>query len=141
MGIYEKGKLTWEFMKYSVNYYKELRNKIKSTFIQLEKEGVERVVFCGMGEIAEIAYITLQESQLQLIAIIDDEKAGEKFFGCKVLPFSKIKELNLDMVIITLIDIKDDIAQRLIDLGIGAEKLILFSGHRLPIFHQVPFDE
>lgn len=141
MGIYEKGKLTWEFMKYSVNYYKELRSKIKGTFVQLEKEGVERVVFCGVGEIAEIAYITLQESQLQLIAIIDDEKAGDKFLGWKVFPFSKIKELNPDMVVITSLDIKDDIAQRLVDLGIGTEKLLLFSGHRLQVFHQVALGE
>jgi DNA-binding MarR family transcriptional regulator len=131
MGIYEKAKLTWEFMKYSIDYYKELRGTIKKTFLELEKKGMGKVVFCGISEIAEIAYITLQESSIKLIGIIDDDKAGEKFLGWKVLPFARIKDINPDVIIITSIENKDEIGQKLLDLGIEAKKILLFSGHHL----------
>ncbi len=141
MGIYEKAKLTWEFMKYSIDYYKELRGTIKKTFLELENKGAKKVIFCGISEVAEIAYITLQESHIKLIGIIDDEKAGEKFLGWKVLPFSKIKDLNPDIIVITSIENKDDIGQKILDLGVDPKKIILFSGQQLRAVQKISLSD
>ncbi len=139
MGIYEKAKLTWEFMKYSIDYYKELRGTIKKTFLELENKGAKKVIFCGISEVAEIAYITLQESHIKLIGIIDDEKAGEKFLGWKVLPFSKIKDP--DIIVITSIENKDDIGQKILDLGVDPKKIILFSGQQLRAVQKISLSD
>ena len=77
-GIAEKSTLTYEYMKYSFNFYKDLRSNFKKVFIAIEKEKASRIVFYGAGEIAEIAYLSLQETTLDLVEIVDDFKVGNK---------------------------------------------------------------
>ena len=50
----------------------------------------------------EVAYITLQGSNMKLVGIVDDEmKGGRKVFGYKVVGPKEVKKLNPDAILIT----------------------------------------
>lgn len=53
------------------------------------------IVFYGTGELAEIAYIGLQRTDLRLVGVVDDGCA-EPFFGLPVLPPERLRATDLD---------------------------------------------
>jgi DNA-binding MarR family transcriptional regulator len=124
-GIAEKSTLTYEYMKYSFNFYKDLRSNLKKVFLAIEKEEAKRIVFYGAGEIAEIAYLSLQETRLDLVEIVDDFKVGKNFFGKEVKPAAFINDTTYDRVIVTSLASKEKIHEKACKLGVAEEKLIL----------------
>lgn len=124
-GMAEKSQLAYEYMKYSFNFYKDLRLRLKKVFLAIEKDEAKKIVFYGAGEIAEIAYLSLQETRLDLIAIVDDLKVGKNFFGKEVKPVEIMKDITYDLVIVAALASKEKIYKRALELGITEEKLIL----------------
>lgn len=124
-GIAEKSKLTYEYMKYSFNFYKDLRLRIKKVFLSIEKDEAKKIVFYGAGEIAEIAYLSLKETKLDLVAVVDDFKVGKNFFGVKVKPVELIKDIAYDLVIVAALASKEKIYKKARGLGVAEEKLVL----------------
>lgn len=114
-GFSEKTRLAYHFLEYTVNYYIRLKKNISSKLAVFSKDGIRRVVYYGAGEVMEVAFLTLHETDLELLGIIDDdkEKQGEKMFGFAIRGPEGIKELKPDAVIITSMRYKDRIAQNL----------------------------
>ena len=42
---------------------------------------VRDIAFCGVDEVTEIAYLSLRETDLRLVAVMDDAAWGQDFFG------------------------------------------------------------
>lgn len=124
-GIAEKSTLTYEYMKYSFNFYRNLRSGFNKILSAIEKEKASKIIFYGAGEIAEIAYLSLQETRLDLVAIVDDFKVGKNFFGKEVKPAEFIKDIDYDRIIIAALASKEKIYEKARELGIAEEKLIL----------------
>jgi FlaA1/EpsC-like NDP-sugar epimerase len=64
---------------------------------------VKRVVFYGVGDEMEIAYSTLQGSEMKLVGILDEdvETQGIKVFGHKVVSPKEVKNLKPDAILIS----------------------------------------
>lgn len=123
-GMYEKTRLTYEYIVFSLGFYKETRSKFKKMFDQLRSQGKERVFLIGAGELAEIAIITLQDSDLSLASLIDTAMAGKKFMGIPVKDFSSLEGASsFDMVIITKQNCDKNI-QKLIPKHIPSKNII-----------------
>lgn len=118
-GFAEKTKLTYDLLHDYTRVYREARKNLKLLFHELQKNGMKRVLFAGADEVAEIAYITLQEATLELAAVVDTtEDAGKDFFGRKVLDITAIAETPHDCVVITTYVKKDRVYQELIKNGV-----------------------
>jgi DNA-binding MarR family transcriptional regulator len=100
-GFAEKSRLAYDLLQDSTRIYREAKNNYRQLFSELERAGVKRIVFAGADEVAEFAYITLQETGLELAGVVDDEKAGRKFFIHDIRPLSEIGQLRYDQVIVT----------------------------------------
>jgi len=100
-GLALKARLTYEYVTGSLRFYQEARTRLKAALDRLEQEGVRRVAFLGAGDLAEIAYLTIQESGLEFAGIFDDAKAGEIFFGHKVLPESGLANSGAERLLYT----------------------------------------
>ena len=124
-GIAEKGALTLEYMKYSFNYYREFRERIRKAFQEASKNGVKKLVFYGAGEVGKLSYLILQENGMELAGVVDDLKEGKDFFGRKVAGIEALKEFEFDRIFITALSSKEDIYQKLIREGIPEDKIIL----------------
>ncbi len=86
-GIAEKSRLAYRHLSYFTNLYKITRQDYLTLFRSLEAAGVKQVIFCGVDEVTEIAYLSLTETGLELASVIDDEHIGSGFFDMKVDSF------------------------------------------------------
>jgi DNA-binding MarR family transcriptional regulator len=119
-GMGMKAKLTLKYLAYNVRLYTDLKNLFARKLLEMEKKGVKNVVFYGIGDEMEVAYVTLQGVNLDLVGIVDDdeEKQGMKLFGYRVKRAEEIPSLRPDGVLITSLTDADRIFEglkRLID--------------------------
>jgi len=64
-GIAEKTRLTYEHMTYSLNLYRRARQTLRESLGLLAECGAKRIALYGIGEAAELAYLTLKELGLE----------------------------------------------------------------------------
>ncbi|MFH1148741.1 MAG: winged helix-turn-helix transcriptional regulator [Pseudomonadota bacterium] len=84
-GISERACLTLEYFDHSLEYYREIRNHIRSKLSELEKEQVKDVILYGMGELTELTYICMQNSPVNLLGVVDGGPIEQKsFFGFQI---------------------------------------------------------
>ena len=100
-GFAEKTRLTYHLLQDYTRIYREAKNNYRTLFHTLEQEGIRTILFAGSDEVAEFAYITLQESDLELVGVVDDDHIGEKFFGREVQPITAVIGMPCDAIIIT----------------------------------------
>ncbi len=122
-GFAEKGRLALRLLQHYTEIYHHARTTLKDLFRQLEAEGKRTVVFAGSDEVAEIAYLTLQETDLQLVAVFDDEKAGEEFFSYRIHSLNKLSNFQYDAVVVVSFVKRKNLMERLKILGVP-EKVI-----------------
>src|SRR5438552_12450873 len=60
-GIAEKSRLTYEYLQFSLWLYKQTRGTLTGTLRPLIDTGLKRFALYGVGEPAELAYLTLRE--------------------------------------------------------------------------------
>ncbi len=126
-GASEKTRLTYEYIQHSYNFYKEARQKLRDLYSGLEKQGVSRIVFYGAGDLAEIAYLSLQETNIELVAVFDDEKNGNRFMRYTVGHPDRMVSLTFDKILITSLNSKEYIYKKIADLGLSSESVVQIS--------------
>ena len=87
-GISAKAQLTRDYVRESVRFYRQTRDRIGEQLSELSaalsaSEAHPPVVFYGTCEVAEIAYLCLQSTTLQLIAVVDANR-DRPFFSIDV---------------------------------------------------------
>ena len=122
-GAAEKARLTCVYIQHTLEFYKTAREKLRKVFQSLIDRGAVRVVFYGATDLAEIAYISLKETPLQLVGVVDETKAGQHFVWGAVQELSTLKELAFDIVLVTLADAGEDVTQKLSAYGVSSETI------------------
>jgi hypothetical protein len=97
---------------------------MEDLYAVLETEGVKRIVFYGAGELAEIAYLSLHQSCIELVAVVDDGRVGKKFLQFTVVHPDQIQTLWFDKILITSINITEFIFEKLATMGISANRVV-----------------
>jgi DNA-binding MarR family transcriptional regulator len=98
-GILEKSRLTYEYIHHSLGFYTQTRAKLKNILHQLESQDVRTLAFFHANEIAEIAYLSIQETKMELVAVIDNAKAGEKFMDFTIVSSAAISSISFDRLL------------------------------------------
>jgi len=114
-GFAEKSRLAYQHLTYFTGLYTVARQDYLDLFRDLETEGVREIVFCGVDEMAEIAYLSLQETRLQLVRVMDQGEPAGEFFGRKVQP---IDSSMVRPVIITSLKRQESLREELYRAGI-----------------------
>jgi DNA-binding MarR family transcriptional regulator len=123
-GAAEKTRLTYEYIQYSYNFYKEARQKLRNLYVDLEKKGIRQIIFYGAGDLAEIAYISLHETPIQLVAIVDDAKIGKRFMRLAVTDPALLDGITFDRILITAINSREAILQNIASMGLSTDIVI-----------------
>jgi DNA-binding MarR family transcriptional regulator len=123
-GAAEKTRLTYEFIQYSFQFYKESRKKIQNLFKELAGQGVGRIAFYGVSDFAEIAYLSLQEADILFTGIFDNLKNGQKFLSFVVMSPDHLLNQQYDRILITDLGRREDIKRQIIDKGIAEDKIV-----------------
>ena len=124
-GVAEKSRLTYERIQHSYKFYKAARQKLRDLYAELEKQDITRIVFYGVSELTEIAYVSLLESNIKLAAVVDEERAGRKFLRFTVDRPDQLEFLLFDKILITSIGSTDPILNRIANLGISLKNVVL----------------
>jgi len=82
----------------------------------------ERVLYKATV-IAEISLLALQNSSLDLVAIVDDTGAGKRFLGYRIQPVEALQVLSFDKLLITSEDPIEKVSGHLEQYGVKRERL------------------
>ena len=124
-GIAEKSRLAYQHLSYFTSLYTVARQDYLDLFRRLEQADVREIAFCGVDEVAEVAYLSLQETGLKLVAVMDDQSNGEHFFGIPVVSVAEGILLERTVLVVTSLKRKDQLVHILKDLGVAAGRLFV----------------
>jgi DNA-binding PadR family transcriptional regulator len=126
-GLTEKSDLMLKIVSYNARHYGYLKDLITKILQEVRNEGVLRIVFYGVSEEREVAYLSLQGVGIELAGIAedDDKTISKTFFGHKVGNVKNAVLLDPDGILITTcFDVQKKI-RKLRDLFGGKKMRIL----------------
>lgn len=125
-GFAEKSRLALQHLDYFTGLYTTTRRDYLNLFRHLKDQGENALIFCGVDEVAEIAYLSLREVGIDLAMVIDAGVGGE-FFGYPVQPLAAA--IGSDRpVILTSLKQRDTLLAALSKAGIAVERICVVGG-------------
>ncbi len=122
-GLAEKTRLTYEFMEYSLYLYGQVRLHLREVLEPAGHGSQRNVAVYGTGEAAELAYLSITELGMQLVAVFDAQGGG-RFLGQDVRDIETHGDVPFDLLIVATLDRPEPILQQLARLGVPADRLI-----------------
>ncbi len=122
-GIAEKTRLTYEFMEYSLFLYSQVRTHLRQVLQPYVLGNQRRVAVYGTGEAAELSYLSVAELGLDLVAVFDGANAG-RFLGQTVRDIELHGDVTFDLLIVATLGPAEPTVERLVQLGIGRDRII-----------------
>ncbi len=80
-GFAEKSRLTAEYLSSSFNFYRKAGDSVCESFLECRNRGWDRIAFCGVSELAEIASLRVHDFELEHVVTFDDESNLKLFLG------------------------------------------------------------
>lgn len=100
-GSREKARLTYEYILLSYELFKDARDRLSAFFAELEARRVRSLVFWGVNDFAEMAYLSMKRTSLEIVAVVDEGKIGQRFFDIPIDGISVLETLSFDRLLIT----------------------------------------
>ena len=122
-GFTEKSRLTYLYMQYSLSQYRDMRTRLKEMMSTFDSAHGQRVVIYGTTELAELAYLSLREMNIDCVGFID-ENSRESFLSCPVSSPERIAGWHFDQVLITDLDHAAAVEEQLVQSGVPREKVL-----------------
>jgi DNA-binding MarR family transcriptional regulator len=122
-GIAEKTRLTYEFMEYSLFLYRQVRQHLRSVLQSAVQENRKRIAIHGTGEAAELAYLSVAELGLELVAVFDGTDAGH-FLGKPVRSIEEHRTVAFDLLVVATLERTEEVVSHLVELGIERDRLV-----------------
>jgi len=124
---------TRQSLENTVHLYTETREQIRASLSAISArceagaDGRKRIVFYGAGDVAEIAYVSLQTTDLTLVGVVDDRRSG-RFFDLAICGADDLSDGALGTVpyghlIITSLRHAETIRARLAARGVPSERV------------------
>lgn len=118
-GLAAKAGLARAHVRDSIRLYRETRDRIRDEFIELRSSTEDHdgraipVAFYGAGEVAEIAYVCLQDTSFELVALVDPTST-KSFFNvpfCRPVDLTgaKVCDRTFAKLIVMPIDDEDEV--------------------------------
>lgn len=122
-GFAEKSRLAYQHVTHFHRLFRTARQDSLVLFQQLEAQGVTRISFCGIDEFTEIAYLSLRETGISLVSVMDDVCAGERFLDQPIISLSAGMNAGHHPVVLTSLRHHQQDRQLLITLGVNAAEI------------------
>lgn len=85
-GFAEKSRLTAEYLAVSLVFFRRARKDCSDLFRHCAARGWRRVALYGAGDLAEIAMLSAAEAGIEIVCVVDPERAGLRCAGLSVVP-------------------------------------------------------
>jgi DNA-binding MarR family transcriptional regulator len=135
-GMTRKARLTYEFMKYSLDFYRDARRHLRSS-LSLAVRHQKRVAIFGTGDAAELVYLLVRDMGLELVAVFESSEGGQ-FLGFPVRGISDQAQVAYDVLVVAVLERPAGTAKRLKQAGVPAEKLLMLRPNGTPESAKAP---
>ncbi len=105
-GFTERARLTYTYINYSIQYFREIRLNIERTYVKMIAEGITTILLWGDGELAELCFISTRGLPLRIVGVVAEEKVDNGFFGYNVFTVDDICALDYDAILVSSTDDK-----------------------------------
>ncbi|HSQ50983.1 MAG TPA: winged helix-turn-helix transcriptional regulator [Nitrospiraceae bacterium] len=122
-GFTEKSRLTYLYMEHSLTYYRDMRARLNEMVAAFDASHGQRVVIYGTSDLAELAYLSLRELNIDCVGFID-RSSRESFLSCPVFSPDRITGWQFDRVLITDLDHAAACEEQLVQSGVSREKVL-----------------
>lgn len=117
-GMAEKSRLTLDYLRYSVNFYSEIKAVLQDALKDLTDGGARRLVIWGTGEVAEIAWFVCGLYPVQVLGAVAPDGTGGEFLGQAVLAPRDLAGLEFDAVLLADLQRPEAAERRLAEIGV-----------------------
>ena len=94
-GFVEKAKLRKEYIHSSLDFYRKVRSEYEKIFIKYKNK---KIILVGTGELCEIAILSANFTESNIVSIFDPSYKEKRFCGVKVV--KNIKESHFDFIFV-----------------------------------------
>jgi DNA-binding MarR family transcriptional regulator len=102
-GFAEKSRLTARFLSASFDFYRRAGNSLNDMYRLCRENGWERILFCGISELAEIASVRAVEHNIHIAGVFDPKAEQKRFLRLPV--FRSLGDVGaFDACLLTAID-------------------------------------
>ncbi|BCA54235.1 putative transcriptional regulator, AsnC family [Nitrospira sp. KM1] len=122
-GVAEKTRLTYQYMDYSLSYYRDMRTRLKEMLASTGGLRGQRFVIYGTGELAELAYLSLKEMEGQCVGFLDDRRR-DTFLSYPVSSPEDIGSWEFDKILLTDLAQADEHEEQLARRGVPIERVL-----------------
>ena len=122
-GFTEKSRLTYQYMQYSLSYYRDMRIRLKEMMSTFDGSHGQRVVIYGTTELAELAYLSLREMNVDCVGFIDGG-SRDSFLSCPVSSPERIVDWQFDRVLIADLEHAAACEEQLVQSGVPRGKVM-----------------
>ena len=122
-GFSEKSRLTYLYMQYSLSYYRGMRTRLNEMMATFDASHGQRIVIYGTTELAELAYLSLREMNIDCVGFIDGS-SRESFLSCPVSSPDRISQWQFDRVLIADLEHAAACEEQLVQSGVPREKVL-----------------
>ncbi len=85
-GFAEKSRLTAEYLAVSLDFFRRARKDCSDLLAHCAARGWRRVALYGAGDLAEIAVLSAAEAGIEIVCVVDLERAGMRCAGLSIVP-------------------------------------------------------
>lgn len=99
-GIAEKTQIAYKFFDRNFHFYKAVRKDVEDKIDSIPFSDKKRVALYGVTDLMELAYLVIQDKELELVAIVDDEMKI-RIFGYHVIGVEEINSFSPEFLLLT----------------------------------------
>jgi len=122
-GVARKARLTYEFMKYSLDFYRDARQHLRRSLGQAVLSR-KQVAIYGTGDAAELVFLLVREMGLELVAVFGAESDGQ-FLGFPVRAIGDHASVNYDVLIVAVLERPAGTVKLLAHVGVPGGKILM----------------
>lgn len=130
-GVARKARLTYEFMKYSLDFYRDARQHLRRSLGQAVRER-KQVAIYGTGDAAELVFLLVREMGLELVAVFGAESDGQ-FLGFPVRAIADHGQVDYDVLVVAVLERPAGTAKLLAHAGVPSGKIVMLRPDWPPI--------
>jgi DNA-binding MarR family transcriptional regulator len=127
-GFAEKSRLTAEYLSVSLDFFRRARRECTVLLSQAQKRRWRRIALIGAGDLAEVAVLSAGEVGVEIVAVVDAERAGEQCAGRPIVADLAAIAGDIDAVVVTAVIEPqrhlDATAVQMAALGFADERLL-----------------
>ncbi len=122
-GMARKARLTYEFMKYSLDFYHDARQHLRRSLGEAVRQQ-KQVAIYGTGDAAELVFLLIREMGLELVAVFGPAPNGH-FLGFPVQGIRSHSDVAYDVLVVAVMERPAGTAKLLTQAGVPAGKVLM----------------